>query len=316
MIRLGKGSQIDEAAAVWSIRFERGLTAQEAEALEEWLTRDVRHAGAYARVRAVTAATLPLAGAVAPAGGAHRDDLRQSSAVSRRAAIAAGLAMAVGGVGAGAMVWRREQSYRTGRGEVRDYVLADGTRMTLSAFSSVSVRMNGARRDVVMTEGEALLEVARSDRPLRILAAGAEVVAPSGRVLMRRYAQDPLQVAPLDADLSISTPQTTLHIAAGEGVAVGRRTVRRALDEDDIQRALAWREGQVALHDDPLAEAARAFARFSEVRVEFDSDDTALLKITGLFNLHDPVGFARAAALSLNLTVALGDGIVRLMSRN
>lgn len=309
------GSGIDEIAAGWSVRFERGLTSKEAGDLDAWLAADVRHTGAFARARAVAMATRPLEAAITGQGEGHFEELRQSSLMSRRAAIAAGLVMGVGSVGAGAMVWRREQSYRTGRGEVRDYVLEDGTRMTLSALSSVSVRMNGDRRDLVMSEGEALLDVAASERPLRILTAGTEVIAPSGRVLLRRYAQDPLQVAPLDAEVSIQTPRSTVRVAPRQGVTMGKKTLRAAMDENDIQRALAWRDGQLALHDDPLLEAARAFARFSDVLVEFDNPNIALMKITGLFDLHDPVGFARAAALSLDLSVMHVQGAVRLINR-
>lgn len=308
-----QGPDINVVAVQWSARFERGLTEAEADALAAWLEADVRHYGAYARARAAAVSLQSLEGGAVSGQGAHIQALRQSSTMSRRAALCAGLVATVGAVGAGAFLWRKDQTYRTGLGEVREFRLDDGSHLTLSAQSSVSVRIYADRRDVVMTAGEALVDVARAERPFRLFSAGTEIVAHSGRVLVRRYAQDPLQITPLDADVQIETPEEALRVSAGEGVAVGRHTYRMAMDAEDVARALAWREGQLALHDDPLAEAAKRFARFSPVALKFDSAHTASLRITGLFDVRDPVTFARAAALSLGLSVLVGERHVTLL---
>ena len=46
---------IDEAAAVWTARLDRGLTESEQTELEEWLSGDSRRMGALARARAIWA---------------------------------------------------------------------------------------------------------------------------------------------------------------------------------------------------------------------------------------------------------------------
>ena len=51
-------SQIDDAAADWVARVDRGaLTPEEEGALTAWLSADIRHAGAFARAEAVFAYT-------------------------------------------------------------------------------------------------------------------------------------------------------------------------------------------------------------------------------------------------------------------
>lgn len=311
-----KGSDIDRQAAKWSVRYERELTQQEQAELSQWLEADVRHAGAYARARAVAHHSLRLSALGPEAATRERLALSQGQAVSRRTAIAAGLVVAMTGVGTGAALLRREQSYRTGLGEVRSFTLADGSLLTLSALSSVSVRMDEDRRDVVMTEGEAFLDVASGQRPLQVFAAGTRIVAGTGRILLRRYGQDPLYVTPLDRSASISTQKRSLTVAAHEKMAMSRVPVRVELDSEDIERALAWKQGRLALHDETLGSAARTFARFSEIKLAFDNESTALKRLTGLFDVRDPLGFARAAALSLDLQVVAGQDVVQLISKN
>lgn len=225
------------------------------------------------------------------------------------------MVMTVGAVGGGAALLRNGQSYRTGLGEVREVILEDGTVLTLSALSSASVRMGKRGRDVVMAAGEALLEVAPLASPLRILAAGTTVEVDKGRVLVRRYAQDPLSIIALDQRVSVAGPEASLVLGAGERVALARKPVLRNVDAADIKRSLAWKDGQLALHDDYLRTASKSFARFSPIALAFDGPETADLRITGLFDLRDPVAFARAAALSLDLRMQIEDMVVRLYKK-
>src|SRR5262249_54877187 len=73
------------------------------------------------------------------------------------------------------------------------------------------------------------------------------------------------------------------------------------LPPEAVNRELAWREGQIAFEAEPLASAAAAFARYSPTRIVIEDPVVAHKEITGLFTANDPVGFARAAAVSLKL---------------
>lgn len=48
-------AEIDDAAALWAARVEaRALSPEEETALDQWLSDDTRHVGAFARARAVS----------------------------------------------------------------------------------------------------------------------------------------------------------------------------------------------------------------------------------------------------------------------
>ena len=57
--------------------------------------------------------------------------------------------------------------------------------------------------------------------------------------------------------------------------------------------------------------AAREFGRYSDIQVRVPPE-LENQTITGLFVSNDPVGFARAAAISLNLHVEVANREVRL----
>jgi transmembrane sensor len=78
-----------------------------------------------------------------------------------------------------------------------------------------------------------------------------------------------------------------------------------------VSRDLAWREGRLAFDNEPLADAARQFARYSAIEILI-SPDLENQTVTGLFVSNDPVGFARAVAISLNLQLEVNSEGVHL----
>ena len=61
-------------------------------------------------------------------------------------------------------------------------------------------------------------------------------------------------------------------------------------------RNLAWLEGKIAFEGEMLQDAARSFARYSEVHIEIGDPSLAKEPVTGLFAANDPIGFSRAVA--------------------
>jgi transmembrane sensor len=79
-----------------------------------------------------------------------------------------------------------------------------------------------------------------------------------------------------------------------------------------LHRQMAWQKGQLAFEGETLAQAAAEFARYSDTRIVIDDPALAKKEIAGLFKATDPVGFARAIAISLNVRARIGEGEVRL----
>lgn len=306
--------EIDQAAAQWAARIDRApLSSAEEATLEIWLAGDPRRLGAFAKARAVA---LHSQRAAALAGGgldiAARDRELQ---VERRALLAASAAVAmVSGAGLMAALIRKSQSFQTRKGEVRTVQLDDGSSITLNTASRASVRYGRETREIVLTYGEALFSVVEGQRPFIVRTAGSVITAAAGRFVVRRLEQAPLQIMALDAAVSLRPMLgSALQIRPQKFAALEDNGVELApLDAAGIERALAWRDMKLVLHNDTLAQAVAEFARYSDVKIELTQPWVGDLRITGLFKVDEPSVFARAVAVSLNLHVIIGANLIRL----
>jgi ferric-dicitrate binding protein FerR (iron transport regulator) len=67
-------------------------------------------------------------------------------------------------------------AYRTGRGEIRQVALADGSSIMLAPLSSISITETQSGRSARLDDGEALLSIAHDGkRPFKLLANGGEI---------------------------------------------------------------------------------------------------------------------------------------------
>lgn len=317
--------EIDAAAAQWASRADRGLSDSEERELDAWLALDVRRAGAYARARAVALHTER-----ARALGSDYDpaDFREVAEAPapfvgfprRRLLFAGGGAIAAGLVGALTIgVQLQARRHVTGRGEVRVVPLEDGSVVTLNTDSKVEVAYSDERRNVRLIEGEALFDVAKDPaRPFVVAAGDSEVRAVGTSFTVRRLRDAPVQVLVREGVVEVRRRATA---AAPVRAVANTRLVARAASADmvavavpatEVGRELAWREGRIAFEGETLAEAAEEFARYSDTRIRIDDPAIAREQIAGLFQANDPVGFAQAVAVSLDLRAQVGAGEVRL----
>ena len=309
---MSRSARIDDAAAEWAARADRGvLDPDEARALEDWLAADPRHLGAYARASAVLS-HFDKARALGPDFAAEPAQ-RSPSRRQAFSAVAATLAVSAGtGAIAYRLIFRR---YSTRQGEMRRVALPDGSLVTLNTASEVVVDFTGERRSVRLAKGEALFDVAGGRTPFIVEAGGLRLRAEkaSFNVRQREGAQVEVLVCTGAVDVAdgeariARRPQATLAFARPAApVSV------KAVDGDDVSRKLAWREGMIAFHGETLAEAAQEFARYTDQRIIIDDPEVARRTVVGLFVANDPEGFARAVATSFGLQAEDAEDGVRL----
>jgi len=312
--------EIDQQAAEWAARCHDVLMPQDRCAFEVWLKADPRHVGAYAKAEAVLAQ-------LDRAGAAGADALRlpprfpRQESLKRRTmllgAAAAGLAVAAGGA-----TWLtrllQEESYSTRIGEIKEVVLTDGSMVTLNTNSRIDVHYTKDRRKIHLIQGEALFDVAKNkERPFIVTAGDTQVRAVGTSFTVRLLPQQPVQVLVREGVVEIKRPQ----VPQASPVRLAANTVAIAPPDAPIStepvarlqvvRDLAWREGRLAFDNESLVGAAQQFARYSAIEILI-SPDLENQTVTGLFVSNDPVGFARAVAISLNLQLEVTSDGVRL----
>jgi len=310
--------EVERQAAQWAARRCAGLSAADHATLQVWLAEDPRHLGAYAKAEAVLA-ELDRAGAagaealrpVTPDAAPHMP--RRTVLVG---SVAASLTLAAGG---GLWLGRhRPERYSTGIGETREVMLSDGSLITLNTNSSVAVSYDKSRRGIQLLRGEALFDVAKNKaRPFIVTAGDTQVRAVGTSFTVSLLPQAPIRVLVREGVVEVTRPEAPRQ----EPVRVAANTVALAPPQEPISaeaipsvqvsKDMAWREGRLAFDNVTLADAARQFARYSAISIHVPPE-LENQTVTGLFVSTDPVGFARAVAISMNLQMDADGQEVRL----
>jgi transmembrane sensor len=316
--------EIDRKAADWAAKVDRGLSPEEQAELDAWLNGDVRRVGAYARMRAIAMQTeraAALGPTYSPAAFASKPPIGPT----RRAALWGGGAIAASLAGAGALTWLMRDRFHTGKGEIRQIALEDGSVITLNTASTVLVRFSRRRRSVRLLAGEALFDVASDrTRPFVVEAGATEATAVGTSFTVRRLPGQAVQVLVCEGLVEVdrkdaraggpvrlkANMRAVSFTKAMAPTAPALTTV--ALADGEVHRALAWRDGRIAFEGETLAAAAAEFERYSDVRIVVDDPSLASQEIAGLYQVNDPFGFARSVAASLNARTQVSDGEVRI----
>lgn len=310
-------ADIDAAAAAWAARADRGpLSDEDRAALEAWAAQDPRRAGAYAKALAISAHLDRARGLGADfAPSAHP----AARAVDRRRLMATGgmlaAASVIGVVGYGALALRGRVS--TSKGGIRRAPLSDGSAVTLNTDTTIRETFDGKMRRVDLLRGEALFDVAKDPaRPFVVVAGDVRVRAVGTSFTVRTHAGGEVGVIVREGVVEVwrGAEGKPVRLAAEHAVQVAGRGALTPTEVGAaaVDRAMAWRQGQIDLDGLTLGQAAEEFARYSDRRIVIDDPSVARLKMTGLFSVSDPDGFAKAAALSLGLKATQEAGGVRL----
>jgi transmembrane sensor len=311
--RLSSKEVYDEAAC-WAARMDAGaLSSGEQARLEAWLSADTRHYGALAQAQALL---IPVQERVPMHPAEPVKPARRVFIVG--GSIAAGLAVAAGSAAYVARAWN-EGRYRTQIGEMRVVPLNDGSVVFLNTNSEIVVRYSQSRRDIELIRGEALFDVAKNkQRPFIVRTGATQVRAVGTSFSVKVLPNQPVQVLVREGVVEVKRqdiPVAPVVLVASNNRAIApldAPIVAEPVETAEVGRALAWRVGRLAFHGEPLSLAASEFSRYSPVRIRIDDPEVADRKVIGLFVSTDPVGFANAVAVSLDLRAEISGEQIRL----
>jgi transmembrane sensor len=315
-------------AASWFVRLQSAdASGDDWLAFETWLGASPANIGAYERLEQIWIdveadpqafrRSLDL-GSQPP--GARRARTGSGQTVSRRGwiaavgALAASLVLAIG-------VADRPQApapglvLRTAPGEMRQFTLADGTKINLNAGSVVRVSLDRDARRVAMSDAEAVFDVAHDARRPFLITSGDREVRVVGTLfnLRQRAGRMALSVrrgvvevrpsgAPGAAATRVTVGQQLAHTVGGETTLAA---------DDRSEAAFAWTSGQLIYRDQTLEEVAADLSRRFATQVRADDARTASLRFSGVLVLdNEPAVLRRIEAFAPVKAVRTADGVV------
>lgn len=341
VIHLDGRRLIQETAAEWLSKVDRGLNEREHSELREWLGTDPRHADAFVELAATW------------------DNLEQLSALSglielrsfqtrrrRDPIIRIAAALALLGVTISLWAWTdfslfgfhklkspptnatAEQqtgvrsvwsnTYKTKAGEVRQIALPDGSVIELNTRSMLKVFFNFDQRQIEMLEGEATFKVAHdTSRPFIVQAAGRRIRAVGTVFTVRAKSDTDVSVIVSEGRVAVSDAQRVTKdssrdqktadsqsklLRAGERLEVTGPQVQFAkLSFTDIEDALAWQNGMIVFQGEPLAEAVEEISRYSDARFEIPDSTLRSTRVAGVYRINDLTGFVESLRSNLGV---------------
>ena len=310
---------INDAAAAWVARRDRGFTAAEQDEFLQWLAADPRHGERFAWHQrgwnqlahlaqwCPEHASDPNPDVLAPARRQRPRSrlLRWALPLTLAAAAAAMIMLQIdrptAPMAPPAKSVTADLAYR-------QQVLDDGSLVELNHGATVEIAFSTRERLVRLVQGEALFTVAKNpDRPFVVEAGGVQVRA-VGTAFNVRLAHDAVDVLVTEGRVQLTRPASPLAetpiLAMGERALVPRSAAaptRTSVTRDEIDRALVWQPRLLEFAATPLVEVAEAFNRRNRVQLIVADPALASLPIGTSFRSDNVDGFVRLLEVSFGI---------------
>jgi transmembrane sensor len=300
----------------WAIRLDSApLTVEEQTALDRWLAEDARRDGALLRAQATLSyldrgRALTHAAPKAINSNTRRDLLRYGGGAVA-AAMVAGIMFLL----------PRDKNIITQIGEVRQVPLADGSTATINTASKVAVRFEKKERLIRLAEGEAWFRVAHDkSRPFIVEAGDVRVraVGTAFSVRRRNGSADVLVTEGVVETWVVGKEAQAVRISAGSKAFVSKDAGEIATTpaSSEIDRALAWRLGELALDGETLEYAVDEINRYNTKKLVIDSPELAREPLVGYFRTNEPANFSHAVSTLLGAGVTDDGNTIHIYKTN
>lgn len=317
-------AQINEAARAWAVRFP--LSEMERRDLDAWLQADRRRRGALAR--ALAAWTLLDRAKAIGAGsddgllGDNRlpepSDTGGADHINRRLMLGA-LGGTVAASVTGAIVLPRLLANResTNIGEIRRLPLSDGSLATINTDSAMTIDLTDRVREIDLLRGEAWFDVAKDPSRPFVVQAGVARVRAVGTAFSVRRESNHAVVSVTEGVVAVwaeGADGRMTHLVAGQKARIGPKGLSGEVKDASaqIERSLAWRDGEISLEGDTLESAVAEYNRYNKLKIRIDDPGLGQERLVGLFDTNDPVGFADTVAATLGAEVTVTNDYVTL----
>lgn len=348
---LRRGDRDKEQAGQWLARIDRGLTAAEQKALEQWL-REPQHRETLFRL-AQHWDSMSVVAELAELFPLRESERSVWTAVGRAAvaatvvAVVAGLtffshspfhSMLPGQVPVTALVPGESTfiaHYATPIGERRTIELPDHSRVQLNTHTELTVSFTKSARLLTMSSGEAMFDVAKDPRRVfTVRVAGYEFKAvgtafniradsptevaltvTEGRVRLHRDAPADVRRSNSDSAPTVFEEAADLEVGANKSVAIAEhREQINVLTPDQLAEATSWQHGVIVFKATPLARVLNELARYSTKRFVMAQPELASIPVSGYFQVGDFESLSAALQENVGIKVTEENGYLLLSS--
>jgi transmembrane sensor len=167
----------------------------------------------------------------------------------------------------------------TAKGEMYSLLLADGSRLWLNSQSSVHYPVNVPANKAmeVTTTGEVFFEIVHNpQRPFRVRVNGLLIDDIGTRFNVNAYTdEDNIILTLIEGSVQAGKGDRTVLVTSGQEAIAGKsqndNTIKVVADAD-LEKAIAWKNGQFKFNKDDLRTVMRQLARWYDLDVVYQGN--------------------------------------------
>ncbi len=326
-----ESSRIEEVAAEWTLRIDRGLSAAEQDAYTEWLAGDSRHREAMALYQWGWGEFDRLTG-LQTTQHAHIDpDLLAPGSEftpkpkSRKWIVGLFTAIPLAAAVAFAVYLAFPKSTDPSGLEVKPALelmarieqrtLDDGSKVEINRGASIEVEYTPEFRRIYLTKGEANFEVEKDpNRPFVVNVAGVDVRA-VGTVFSVKLSDDEVDVIVTEGKVSVKPtaahfdydePVSDAFLEIGQRARVNLENKRPSVDVSSISdvelvKAHRWKPRLLDFDSTPLGDIVGEFNASNPIQVVLGDPDLEMVSLSSSFWSDNVEGFVRLMESSFGM---------------
>ena len=217
----------------------------------------------------------------------------------------------------------------TALGETRSVTLPDGTIVSVTTASTVSILYTDDYRTIEVENGEALFNVKKDTaRPFRVIAGNtlSQVVGTKFNV---RYIDEITEIVDIEGTVAFERPgrpfaphdhivmnrgntdlnpvsqvnEGRLILVAGEHVKYARSGATSRLSSASTENVSAWMTRRLIFKDEPLSAIASEFNRYNREKLVIEHPLLSEQRVSGVFSSDDPHSLVDFLQLTTELSI-------------
>ncbi|MPT49237.1 MAG: DUF4880 domain-containing protein [Sphingobium sp.] len=300
---------VQQNAIHWAVRAaHNSMSAQDKDALRNWLAADTRHQGAYLRAKA--GLKIMERGVLAEEQGRipqndndATDPVTKDRRIIRRFGGVALASLAIAACIAGLVtVTQPSLSPPMAQSLAATQKLKDGSVVTLSHGAQIHVAMTGDTRKITLLSGKAVFHVAKDTTRPFVVQSGAIYAQATGTVYsVQRMGTLGGAVHVTEGSVLVwarDEREQAVLLHAGDRLTLD--TQPNHSDNAQAQASMPLPQPAVAkisLDNVPLAQAVARFNKVNSRQIIISDPEIGEVEIVGLFNANNPDRFAKSAAI-------------------
>lgn len=312
VISIKGASEVEAEAAAWIVQLDgKKPTKKDLVALAEWMAQSPRHREAIMEMSAMWGELNQLTALLAePQAEKQKSSQWIGRTYHRSGWIRGALALLAFAFFSGVVAitirnyWGEAESssvYETAVGEQKRVVLSDGSVIRINTKTYLTTEYSKTERRITLDSGEAMFEVMKdSSRPFVVAAGDSEIYA-IGTAFSVRYEGELVEVTVSEGIVDFQAPSRAEAMSPGAQIKKDSEKLKARqaveytkgeavvteLEQDELVRLLAWRDGALAFRGESLEYVVTEVSRYADIEFVFDDESLRDLRVGGYFGIGE-----------------------------